>query len=117
MATIDVTAADDGSTIPASPGDEIVVALAENATTGYRWHLDQPDGVLRLVSDGYWQGAETDDAEPVFGRGGLRQFRLEVTGSGTATLSLKHWREWEGDRSVIDRVTLVIDSTPAGLLH
>jgi inhibitor of cysteine peptidase len=113
MATIEVTAADDGSTIQASPGDEIVVVLAENATTGYRWHLDETEGVLRLVSDGYRQGAETGDAEPVFGRGGLRQFRLEVMGSGTTTLSLKHWREWEGDSSAIDRVTAVIDSTPA----
>jgi inhibitor of cysteine peptidase len=114
MATIEVTALDDGNTIAASPGDEIVVALAENATTGYRWHLDRIDDVLRLVADGYRQTPETDDEEPVFGRGGVRELRFEVTGSDTATLSLKHWQEWEGDGSVTDRFTVVIDASPTG---
>ena len=85
--------------------------LPENATTGYRWHVDEPDDMLRLVSDGYRQVAETAGAEPVFGRGGLREFRVEVAGSGTATMSLKLWREWEGDSSVTQRVAVVIDAS------
>ena len=112
MAAIEVTALDDGKTIAANKGDEIVVALAENATTGYRWHLDRIDDVLRLVSDGYRQTAETGDEEPVFGRGGVRELHFEVTGSDSATLSLKHWKEWEGDSSVTDRITVVIDASP-----
>ncbi len=114
MAAIEVTAVDDGRTIAASPGDEIVVALAENATTGYRWHVDRAEAVLRLVSDGYRQAAVTSDAAPVFGRGGVREFRFEVTGPGAATLSLKHWKEWEGDTSVTQRVTVMIDASPSG---
>lgn len=110
MAAIEVTAADDGRKIAATPGDEIVVVLPENATTGFRWQVDRSEGVLRLVSDGYRQAAEPEGHEPVFGRGGLREFRFEVTGPGTSTLSLKHWQEWEGDRSVTERVAFVIDA-------
>jgi inhibitor of cysteine peptidase len=110
MTAIEVTAVDDGKTVAARPGDEIVVVLAENATTGYRWHLDQAGGVVRLLSDGYRETAPADDEEPVFGRGGLREFRFAVDGPGTETVSLKHWQEWEGDSSVTRRVSFTIDA-------
>jgi inhibitor of cysteine peptidase len=113
MTAIEVTAVDDGKTVSARPGDEIVVVLPENATTGYRWQLDQSSDPLRLLSDGYREAAAPDDEEPVFGRGGLREFRFTVDGPGTGTLSLKHWREWEGDGSVTQRVSFTIDVAPA----
>jgi inhibitor of cysteine peptidase len=112
MTAIEVTAVDDGKTVTARPGDEIVVVLPENATTGYRWQLDQSGDLVRLLSDGYREAAAADDEEPVFGRGGLREFRFAVDGSGVGTVSLKHWREWEGDSSVTQRVSFTVDVAP-----
>ena len=114
MAAIEVTAVDDGKTVTARPGDEIVVVLSENATTGYRWQLDQVGDAVRLLTDGYRETAVPDDEEPVFGRGGLREFRFAVDRPGTETLSLKHWQEWEGDRSVTRRVSFTIEVPSAG---
>jgi inhibitor of cysteine peptidase len=114
MTTIEVTAVDDGKVVTARPGDEIVVVLPENATTGFRWHLDSTGDVLRLLSDGYRESAAPDDAEPVFGRGGLREFRFAVDRAGTGTLSLKHWQEFEGDSSVTQRVSFEIDVPETG---
>jgi inhibitor of cysteine peptidase len=109
MTAIEVTAVDDGKSVTARPGDEIVVVLPENATTGYRWQLDQSAEQLRLLSDGYREAAAADDEEPVFGRGGLREFRFAVDAPGAGTLLLKHWREWEGDSSVTRRVSFTIE--------
>jgi predicted secreted protein len=38
--------ADDGRTVATRTGDEIVVRLAENATTGYRWEVERADGPI-----------------------------------------------------------------------
>ena len=112
MTAIEVTAVDDGKTVTARPGDEIVVVLPENATTGYRWQLDEAGDLVRLLSDGYREAAAADDAEPAFGRGGLREFRFAVDGLGAGTVSLKHWREWKGDGSVTQRVSFMVDVAP-----
>ena len=109
MATIQLSPADDGRTVTARPGDEIVVVLPENATTGFRWHLDVVDGILALVSDGYVTLAEAD-AEPRVGRGGLREFRFQVGAPGAGSLALKHWQEWEGEASVTMRFSLRVEA-------
>ena len=114
MTAIEVTAVDDGKSVTARPGDEILVVLPENATTGYRWQLDQSVDLLRLLSDGYREAAAADDEEPVFGRGGLREFRFAVDRPGSGDLALKHWREWEGDSSVTRRVSFSIEVRPTG---
>ena len=49
MSTITLTRADDGRTVDLSPGDTLVLRLAENPTTGYQWALDAgSDDVLAL---------------------------------------------------------------------
>lgn len=32
-------------------GDDVVVRLPENATTGYRWQVETLDGALRVATD------------------------------------------------------------------
>jgi inhibitor of cysteine peptidase len=111
VTTIELTAADDGRSVAATPGDEIVVLLTENATTGYRWHAQVHDDAVALEADGYRPPSLPEPAQPVFGRGGQREFRFRVSAPGSAVLELKHWREWEGESSVIERVTVTIEAT------
>src|SRR5262245_6188634 len=96
-----VTAADNGSVIEARAGDEIVVRLPENATTGYRWQIDRIDGPLELAGDSYELSAPG-----VIGGGGVHEFRFRATATGTARLALKHWRSWEGEGSVTERFSV-----------
>jgi inhibitor of cysteine peptidase len=93
-----LTLADQAKSIEAREGDEIVLRLPENPTTGYRWHIDRADGVIEQVADSY-----TPDPNMQFGSGGVREFRFRGKASGTARLELKLWQEWEGESSVRER--------------
>jgi inhibitor of cysteine peptidase len=108
LRTIALTSADNERVVEACPGDEIAVLLAENATTGYRWYLDRADESIVLVSDGYQSAGQTGGGEVQFGRGGIREYRFRVTAPGTSQVALKHWQEWEGERSVRERFTVTV---------
>lgn len=110
MARHEVTSSDNGRTISVRPRDEIVVVLPENATTGFRWAVDSLGDAVTLTQDGYPSPDEPPRTEQVFGRGGLREFRFEVVSPGTTTLTMKLWREWEGDASVVEHFALVVDA-------
>ena len=43
MATLTLTATDNGKSFQLNVGDEIVIHLKENPTTGFRWAIDQAD--------------------------------------------------------------------------
>lgn len=103
MSTITLTKSDNGRSVEARPDDEIVLLLAENATTGFRWHIDRANGILEVAEVPHEAGPPPADAQVVFGRGGLREFRFRVKEPGIARLELKHWQEWEGERSVVER--------------
>jgi inhibitor of cysteine peptidase len=111
VTTIELTSADDGRSLRATPGDEIVVLLAENPTTGYRWHGQVHGKAVALEADGYRPPPAPESSEPVFGRGGQREFRFRVLTAGSAVLELKLWREWEGESSVLERVTVTVEAT------
>lgn len=110
MTINELTAEDSGTTVQARVGDVLAVLLAENATTGFRWHVDMIDAAFELVSDGYRAAPDDTPGEQRVGSGGTREFRVVPTRVGLATMSFKHWREWEGDSSVIGRVTFVVDA-------
>lgn len=110
MTINELTAEDSGTTVQARVGDVLAVLLAENATTGYRWHVDVIDSAMELVSDGYRDVHTDTPGEQRVGSGGTREFRVVPTRVGLSTMSFKHWREWEGDSSVIDRVSFVVDA-------
>ena len=96
--------ADNGRTIDLRVGHTVMLRLPENPSTGYGWAVD---GDLHLVELG--ERSHVASSMTV-GSGGESQWAIKATAPGTTTLMLKHWREWEGDRSVTERyeVTLVI---------
>lgn len=102
MAAVELTEANNGESIEVHPGDEIILHLPENPTTGYRWHIDRADGMVevtaRLPVD-----SPPPDPGVVFGRGGVREFRWRAQAPGFGRLELKHWRQWEGEASVTKR--------------
>ena len=103
MPEITVTAVDNGREISLAAGDDVVVELAENATTGYRWAVDGPlPAGLALSASDYEPGGSAP------GAGGTRRFRLHATGTGSGALSLKLWREWQGDGSVTQRFSVTV---------
>ena len=107
MATVSVTKANNGQSIEVRQGDEIILRLPENPTTGYRWHIDRADGLEQAMSE-HTTGSDQRDPNPRFGQGGVREFRFRAKEPGARRLELKHWREWEGERSVTERFSVGI---------
>lgn len=94
---------DSGRTLQVERGELIILRLAENPTTGYRWGVESSQG-LELIDDQNTFGEG-------LGAGGLRVLQFRSRRSGECELRLKHWREWEGEGSVIGRfqVNLVVE--------
>ncbi len=107
MATVILSSADDGRSIGAHPGDEIVLRLAENPTTGYRWQVERVEGPLEQGGDSY-----LPDPNMQFGSGGVRELHFKCCDEGRARLELKHWQAWEGESSVVER--FAVDLTLSG---
>jgi inhibitor of cysteine peptidase len=104
MSTITLTQADKGKSITVHTGDEIVIMLPENPTTGYRWAIDQTDENMLIAQ------TPTFSSTPggAIGSGGTRTFTFTAKQPGTAHLQLKLLRAWQGDSSIIDRYDVTI---------
>lgn len=103
--TIVVSECDDGTHVRAHVGDTIEVHLSENASTGYRWALDDGDARIFELS-----GSGADYPGGLIGAGGEALFRITIRSPGTATLRLKYWRHWEGEPGVRKRFTVDIEA-------
>lgn len=100
-----LTKANNGESINVGLGDEIVLRLAENATTGYRWAVVRADGLAEQEVPGHSQPGPPEP-DSLIGSGGLREFRFRAGTPGDGRLELKYWREWEGDSSVVERFAI-----------
>ena len=99
-----LTQADKGKSITVHIGDEIIINLTENPTTGYRWAIDKIDATVLLAQN------PTFSSTPggAIGSGGTRTFTFIAKQPGTVYLQLKLWREWQGDSSIIERYDVTI---------
>jgi len=92
MIVVDESAA--GSSVDVAAGDVLAIRLKENATTGYRWTLETGDGVT--MEERIRPGATP-------GAAGMHEFRLRAANAGKRQLRWRHWRDWQGDDSIIGR--------------
>jgi inhibitor of cysteine peptidase len=139
MATLTLTAADNDRSFQLNVGDEIVIHLKENPTTGFRWAIDQnDDSILSLQSPNFAPSSSSPSGTPGSptsapgapnvttngpnippgspvptpprpGRGGTRTFTFIAKSDGTVDLQLKLLRQWEGDSSIRERFEVTID--------
>ncbi len=91
-----LTREQDGETVLLHRGDEVLLSLPENPTTGYRWAF-VTEGV-DLAEDTY-----VGQAKGATGAGGMRRVRLVVTTVGAASVSATLKRSWEGPSQAVDR--------------
>ncbi len=101
-----LSSTDNGKTIDLRVGHTVMLRLPENPSTGYGWTVD---GDLHLVEVG--EKSHVHSSKTV-GSGGESQWAIKATAPGTTTLRLKHWREWEGERSVTERYEVRLEISP-----
>jgi inhibitor of cysteine peptidase len=90
-----ITAADAGHPITLRIGEELVLNLECNPSTGYDWFLtDAKNPVLSsLGKPAYVQGRSTP------GAGGIESWNFRASAAGTQTLKLEYRRPWEKNTS------------------
>ena len=87
------TYTDSGQTIDIDVGQQFVIALGSNPTTGYGWQESYDETMLELVKKSYEEGAE----EGVVGAGGVEYFRFKALERGETEITLTYKRPWEED--------------------
>lgn len=93
--TIDLDAANNGTTLETTTGQTINITLDSNVTTGYKWNLvGEPDAkVLKLLSSDY--SAPGASGTPLVGAGGKEIWKFQTTGRGTTSLKLAYFRPFD----------------------
>lgn len=89
-------------------GEDLVITLVSNPTTGYSWRMSEPlPGILELA------GKEFKPAENmgnIAGAGGVEEWTLKSIEKGKATVSFEYVRPWEKDKPPVKRRTFLITS-------
>ena len=86
--------------IEVSPGEEFVVSLESNASTGYAWELSAPlaESVVELVSDTYIEG-DTD----IVGAPGRQELRFRALADGSTYIQLWYVRSFDDPAEPTER--------------
>lgn len=100
-AMLSITANDNGRTLNLHTGDYIQIELFENASTGYRWEIDQLNpGMIDKISE------KAHYHNTAIGSGGTMEFVFQAKAKGNTVIALKYLRPWEGDSSIVQRFRL-----------
>jgi inhibitor of cysteine peptidase len=91
--TIKLNDADNNKTVHATVGQEIILKLVSNESTGYSWaYTDAVGSIIKLLDDKYEVNPKFKDRD---GAGGMHTFHFKVEKAGTAELMLVYSRSWE----------------------
>jgi len=93
--TVVKTYDDAGQEIDIGVGQEFIIALGSNPTTGYSWQASYDEAMLELVGgESTYEADETD--EEVVGAGGVEYFRFLALEAGETEITLTYEQPWEG---------------------
>ena len=93
------TYTDSGQTIDIGQGQEFVIALGSNPTTGYSWQANFDESLLE-------PGKESQ--EGLVGAGGIEYFKFKALGKGQSEITLLYKRPWEEEN--IDQKLFTINA-------
>ena len=85
----------DGGSVTLRVGQRIDLALAENASTGYRWHPARPcppvaSPALREIAEAF-----AAPGRQMPGASGIRLIYFEAVSAGNADLEFEYRRAWQ----------------------
>jgi len=107
MTYINVDKADNGKEIILSMNSTLRVVLEENPSTGYMWEVeDNNSSCLQMISSNYFAKNNM-----IMGAGGIVAFNFKSLKPGRCPLSLKLWRSWEGEDSIVKRFKVIVTVT------
>jgi inhibitor of cysteine peptidase len=112
-ALITFTKKDDGREYQFQTGQTFKVILPENPTTGYRWMVAEPAGVVEPVDEPVVLLRQKYTPErhghAHAGSGGVRTMIFQAKNKGPADLVLLLRRPWEAEGGHVDSFNLILD--------
>ncbi len=80
-----------------SVGQQIVVTMCSNASTGFSWQpAAVPAEIVKLVDQAAAAPSSAEGNEPVVGAPGTETLTFEALASGTGDLGLAYSQPWNG---------------------
>lgn len=97
--------------ISVAVGEEFVITMESNPTTGYRWELTQQvdQAIVELVDVDFQRRPDGR-----IGEGGFDQFTFRAVGEGTAEIAFQYVRPWENDIAPARVATFTVDVASPG---
>ena len=89
----DISEADKDTPIAVDVGEDIVISLAGNATTGYKWHFSGDNAYLyKVIGEDY---VTTAHPAGMVGVGGHYVYKIKALHKGTLHITARYFRPWE----------------------
>lgn len=101
-----VSAKGSSGTIKVNMGDEFIIMLKANRTTGYGWQIDRALDGNRLEQLGVKYVAED---KGVVGSGGVEEWRFKAIGTGKSRIYFKYVRPWEKTEPAAEKKTFNVE--------
>jgi inhibitor of cysteine peptidase len=102
---VNLTAADKNSQVDVKSGDQIVITLEGNPSTGYTWEVnDLNTTILEQVGDTVFSSRNPG----LVGSVGSLTITFKALKAGTATLTLVYHRPWETGVDPIDTFAVTV---------
>ena len=100
-----LTTADNGSQVEVKVGEQIVITLDSNPSTGYTWEAKNLDtAMFEQVGDPAFSSSNPD----LIGSGGTLTLTFKALKAGTAALTLVYHRPWEMGVDPIDTFSVTV---------
>lgn len=94
------------TTLNVQVGDNIVVSVYENLSTGAMWYLDGFNGTVELLKEDY----ETVKRPPGWvGAGGTKKYFFKAQKTGSCSLIFTYKRGWQPESGVIKNVHFIVN--------
>ena len=92
-------------------GQDLLVTLDSNPTTGYDWQVDTaPDKAVLTIDERVYVPTPVDP--DIVGSGGATTTRFTAVAAGTTSIVLRYKRSWEDNTPTDDLVTVDVTVTP-----
>jgi inhibitor of cysteine peptidase len=97
------TYTDSGQTIDIGVGQQFVIALGSNLTTGYAWQESHDGTMIELVKWNY----EEETEEGVVGAGGIEYFRFKALEKGETEITLTY--KQAGEEEFLEQKVFIVN--------
>jgi len=103
--TVTITDQDNGKDIDLASNQTLMVKLASNPSTGYKWTVEGDPSPLKLQKDSYRKSTKSS----AMGAPGMQILQFNASGSGMVNLKLNYHRSFEYNQPPAKTFTLRVN--------